>query len=299
NYKTSPLVGKPDAADITNEARVVTGSVPLKEGAATQTAKVLDATGKVIGTSTVNPDGTFSVSIPQSPEGTYTIAIDSPNYENDEVNTFEVIDISKVPTPSINPVDDNDTVIKVNGAAGATVTIKDNNNVEIGKVQIPNDGSAASLTLNQPLKAGTILTATASKGGKTSEVSDQITVTDATAPDAPVINPITSKATQVTGTAEPNSTVTVAFPGGGKVSTTADRQGKYAEERRSGVTRQGGEVFRAIAQDKSNNKSTEASTIVVDATAPEAPTVKEETSEATTVSGTAEPGSTVTVTFPD
>src|SRR5699024_5777993 len=164
NYKTSPLVGKPDAADITNEARVVTGSVPLKEGAATQTAKVLDATGKVIGTSTVNPDGTFSVSIPQSPEGTYTIAIDSPNYENDEVNTFEVIDISKVPTPSINPVDDNDTVIKVNGAAGATVTIKDNNNDEIGKVQIPNDGSAASLTLNQPLKAGTILTATASKG---------------------------------------------------------------------------------------------------------------------------------------
>src|SRR5699024_11777709 len=108
------------------------------------------------------------------------ITIDSPNYENDEVNTFEVIDISKVPTPSINPVDDNDTVIKVNGAAGATVTIKDNNNVEIGKVQIPNDGSAASLTLNQPLKAGTILTATASKGGKTSEVSDQITVTDAT-----------------------------------------------------------------------------------------------------------------------
>ena len=97
---------------------------------------MLDANGKVIGTSTVNPDGTFSVSIPQSPEGTYTIAIDSPNYENDEVNTFEVIDISKVPTPSINPVDDNDTVIKVNGAAGATVTIKDNNNVEIGKVQI-------------------------------------------------------------------------------------------------------------------------------------------------------------------
>src|SRR5699024_11620170 len=33
-------------------------------------------------------------------------------------------------------------------------------------------------------------------------------------------------------------------------------------------------------------------------TAPNAPTVKEVTSEATTVSGTAKPGSTVTVTFP-
>src|SRR5699024_4500545 len=152
------------AADITNEARVVTGSVPLKEGAATQTAKVLDATGKVIGTSTVNPDGTFSVSIPQSPEGTYTIASDSPNYENDEVHTIEVIDIAKVPTPHINPVDDNDTVINVDGAAGVSVTIKDNHNVEMGKVQLPNDGSAACLTLNQPVKAGTILTPRGRRG---------------------------------------------------------------------------------------------------------------------------------------
>ncbi|MGE7364658.1 Ig-like domain-containing protein, partial [Staphylococcus cohnii] len=298
NYKTSPLVGKPDAADITNEARVVTGSVPLKEGAATQTAKVLDANGKVIGTSTVNPDGTFSVSIPQSPEGTYTIAIDSPNYENDEVNTFEVIDISKVPTPSINPVDDNDTVIKVNGAAGATVTIKDNNNVEIGKVQIPNDGSAASLTLNQPLKAGTILTATASKGGKTSEVSDQITVTDATAPDAPVINPITSKATQVTGTAEPNSTVTVAFSGGGKVSVSADSQGKYTVDIPSGVTLQGGEVFKAIATDKAGNESSVATRIVTDVTAPNAPILNDVNSNSKQLTGQAEANSTVSVTFP-
>ncbi|WP_210140914.1 Ig-like domain-containing protein, partial [Staphylococcus sp. GDX8P113P-2] len=298
NYKTSPLVGKPDAADITNEDRVVTGSVPLKEGAATQTAKVLDATGKVIGTSIVNPDGTFSVSIPQSPEGTYTIAIDSPNYENDEVNTFEVIDISKVPTPSINPVDDNDTVIKVNGSAGAIVTVKDNNNVEIGKVQIPNDGSAASLTLNQPLKAGTILTATASKGGKTSEVSDQITVTDATAPDAPVINPITSKATQVTGTAEPNSTVTVAFSGGGKVSVTTDSQGRYTVDIPSGVTLQGGEVFKAIATDKAGNESSVATRIVTDVTAPDAPTLNDVNSNSKQLNGQAEANSTVSVTFP-
>lgn len=176
NYKTSPLVGKPEAADITNEDTVVNGSVPLKEGAASQTAKVIDANGKVIGTSSVNPDGIFSVSIPQSPEGTYTIAIDSPNYENDEINTFNIIDVSKVPAPSINPVDDNDTEIQVNGTAGATVTVRDNNNNEIGSVQIPSDGSAATIVLNQPLTAGTVLTATASKDGKTSEISDQITL---------------------------------------------------------------------------------------------------------------------------
>ena len=56
--------------------------------------------------------------------------------------------------------------------------------------------------------------------------------------------------------------------------------------------------IQAVAQDKSNNKSTAGSTIVVDATAPDAPTVNRK-SEDTTLSGTAEPGSTVTVTFPD
>ncbi|MGW7906068.1 Ig-like domain-containing protein, partial [Staphylococcus xylosus] len=298
NYKTSPLVGKPEAADITNKDTVVTGSVPLKEGAATQTAKVIDANGKVIGTSTVNSDGTFSVTIPQSPEGTYTIAIDSPNYENDEVNTFNIIDVSKVPAPSINPVDDNDTVIQVNGTAGATITVRDNNNNEIGSVQIPSDGSTATIVLNKPLTAGTVLTATASKDGKTSEISDQITVTDATAPEAPVINPITSNDTQVTGKAEPNSSVTVGFPGGGKISVTADDQGNFIVNIPDSVNLDGGEEFKAISTDKAGNESTIATTIVEDATAPEAPVIGDTTSNSNQVTGTAEANSTVKVTFP-
>ncbi|MEB6246579.1 Ig-like domain-containing protein, partial [Staphylococcus xylosus] len=298
NYKTSPLVGEPEAADITNIDTVVTGSVPLKEGAATQTAKVIDANGKVIGTSTVNSDGTFSVTIPQSPEGTYTIAIDSPNYENDEVNTFNIIDVSKVPTPSINPVDDNDTVIQVNGTAGATITVRDNNNNEIGSVQIPSDGSTAIIVLNKPLTAGTVLTATASKDGKTSEISDQITVTDATAPEAPVINPITSNDTQVTGKAEPNSSVTVGFPGGGKISVTADDQGNFIVNIPDSVNLDGGEEFKAISTDKAGNESTIATTIVEDATAPEAPVIGDTTNNSNQVTGTAEANSTVKVTFP-
>ncbi|WP_145579223.1 Ig-like domain-containing protein, partial [Staphylococcus xylosus] len=298
NYKTSPLVGKPEAADITNKDTVVTGSVPLKEGAATQTAKVIDGNGKVIGTSTVNSDGTFSVTIPQSTEGTYTIAIDSPNYENDEVNTFNIIDVSKVPAPSINPVDDNDTEIQVNGTAGATITVRDNNNNEIGSVQIPSDGSAATIVLNKPLTAGTVLIATASKDGKTSEISDQITVTDETAPEAPVINPITSNDTQVTGKAEPNSSVTVGFPGGGKISVTADDQGNFTVDIPNSVILEGGEVFKAISTDKAGNQSPVAETTVKDMNAPDAPVIGDTTSNSNQVTGTAEANSTVRVTFP-
>ncbi|MGW7872683.1 Ig-like domain-containing protein [Staphylococcus xylosus] len=298
NYKTSPLVGKPEAADITNKDTVVTGSVPLKEGAATQTAKVIDGNGKVIGTSTVNSDGTFSVTIPQSTEGTYIIAIDSPNYENDEVNTFNIIDVSKVPAPSINPVDDNDTEIQVNGTAGATITVRDNNNNEIGSVQIPSDGSAATIVLNKPLTAGTVLTVIASKDGKTSEISDQITVTDETAPEAPVINPITSNDTQVTGKAEPNSSVTVGFPGGGKISVTADDQGNFTVDIPNSVILEGGEVFKAISTDKAGNQSPVAETTVKDMNAPDAPVIGDTTSNSNQVTGTAEANSTVRVTFP-
>lgn len=298
NYKTSPLVGKPTAADVTTNDTVVTGSVPLKTGAAQQTAKVINSNGVTIGTATVNTDGTFSVSIPKSAEGTYTIAIDSPNYDNDEVNTFKIIDQTKVPAPSINPVDDNDTQIAVNGTAGATVTVKDSNNNVIGTVTIPANGSAATIKLNTPLKAGTVLTSTATLNGKTSGVSEQVTVTDATAPSAPVFNTITSKDKQVTGMAEPGSTVTVSFPGGGNASVTADSQGNFQVNIPDGVELDGGERFTAIATDKAGNKSTRGAITVTDVTAPDAPSVNTVTSKDKQVSGSAEPNSTVTITFP-
>src|SRR5699024_4353163 len=60
----------------------------------------------------------------------------------------------------------------------------------------------------------------------------------------------------------------------------------------------GGEDIKVVATDKDGNTSSEATTTVKDTTAPDAPTVNEVTSEDTTIGGTAEPGSTVTVTFP-
>ena len=163
NYKTSPLVGQPKASDITTEDTVVSGSVPLKDGAATQTAKVINSDGETVGTGTVNSDGSFSVNIPKSPEGTYTIAIDSPDYENDETNTFKIVDTSKVPAPTINPVSDKDNEVIVNGTGGSTVTVRDKDGNTVGTVDIPDGQSSGTIHLDNPLKAGTELTSTASK----------------------------------------------------------------------------------------------------------------------------------------
>ncbi|WP_239441507.1 Ig-like domain-containing protein, partial [Staphylococcus sp. GDY8P69P] len=125
------------------------------------------------------------------------------------------------------------------------------------------------------------------------------TVVDTTAPSAPTVKEVTSEATTVSGTAEPGSTVTVTFPDGTTATGTTDDQGNYTVEIPSDIDLEGGEPIKVVATDKDNNTSTEATTTVVDTTAPSAPTVNGVTSEATTVSGTAEPGSTVTVTFPD
>ncbi|MEX5682994.1 Ig-like domain-containing protein, partial [Staphylococcus cohnii] len=118
------------------------------------------------------------------------------------------------------------------------------------------------------------------------------------APSAPTVKEVTSEATTVSGTAEPGSTVTVTFPDGTTSTGTADSEGNYTVEIPSNVDLEGGEDIKVTSKDKVGNTSEETMTTVVDTTAPDAPTVKEVTSEATTVSGTAEPGSTVTVTFP-
>ncbi|RTX76109.1 YSIRK signal domain/LPXTG anchor domain surface protein, partial [Staphylococcus equorum subsp. equorum] len=136
------------------------------------------------------------------------------------------------------------------------------------------------------------------KDGNVSE-EGSTTVTDITAPETPTVEEVTSEDTQVSGTAEPNSEVTVTFPDGTTATGTTDEEGNYTIDIPENVELEGGEEVTATSKDNAGNISEEATTTVTDVTAPEAPTVEELTSEDTQVSGTGEPGSTITVKFPD
>ncbi|MBI5974486.1 Ig-like domain-containing protein, partial [Staphylococcus canis] len=122
-------------------------------------------------------------------------------------------------------------------------------------------------------------------------------VVDTKAPVKPFVEPITSDSSVVTGQAEPGSTVKVIFPGNTIREVQADTTGKYTVNVPLDLT--GGETITVQAIDASNNASEITTVTVTDVTAPEAPTVNEVTSDATSVTGTGEPGSTVTITFPD
>ena len=299
NYKTSPLVGQPKASDITTEDTVVSGSVPLKDGAATQTAKVINSDGETVGTGTVNSDGSFSVNIPKSPEGTYTIAIDSPDYENDETNTFKIVDTSKVPAPTINPVSDKDNEVIVNGTGGSTVTVRDKDGNTVGTVDIPDGQSSGTIHLDNPLKAGTELTSTASKNGKESDPSDTVTVDDKTAPNQPTIDEVTTNNTSISGKAEAGSTVHVKLPNGDTVSAKANDEGAYSVDLPQDLELNGGDNITVTSEDDAGNISESNSTKVINKRAPEAPTIKPVSSEDHSLTGTAKANTTVTVEFPD
>ncbi|RIM14102.1 YSIRK signal domain/LPXTG anchor domain surface protein, partial [Staphylococcus cohnii] len=124
-------------------------------------------------------------------------------------------------------------------------------------------------------------------------------VTDVTTPDAPTVNEVTSEGTQVTGTGEVGSTITVKFPDGSVVTGTADDQGNYAIDIPTNVDLVGKEELVVTSTDISGNVSPETRLTVKDTTAPDAPTVSQITSESTQVTGTGEAGSTITVKFPD
>ncbi|MEJ7358470.1 Ig-like domain-containing protein, partial [Staphylococcus epidermidis] len=77
------------------------------------------------------------------------------------------------------------------------------------------------------LKGGETLPVTSTdKAGHTSDKATT-TVTDTTAPDVPTINSVTSEDKTITGTAEPNSTVTVTFPDGTTATGITDENGNY------------------------------------------------------------------------
>src|SRR5690606_28864782 len=147
--------------------------------------------------------------------------------------------------------------------------------------------------------------------GNTSDESNEVTVVvDTTAPDAPVIEgPADGTVTNnpspmLTGTGEPGAVVTVVDGDGNVVLVVdVDEDGNW-----SGIPdeplAEGDHTFVATQTDAAGNESPVSNevTITVDVTAPDAPVITgpadgSSTSDNTpTVSGTGEPGATITVT---
>ena len=117
---------------------------------------------------------------------------------------------------------------------------------------------------------------------------------DTTPPDAPTNLQVSPDGKTVTGTAEPGSTITLKDADGNTIGTgKAGSDGKFTIDLGTPLTN--GEQITATATDPSGNTSPGGQVTAPDLTAPDAPANLEVSPDGKTVTGTAEPGSTVTL----
>ncbi|WP_226654781.1 Ig-like domain-containing protein [Guptibacillus hwajinpoensis] len=118
----------------------------------------------------------------------------------------------------------------------------------------------------------------------------KITVKDETAPASPVVDDVSDQSTEVTGTAEPGSSVYVKAGTKELGHSKANESGAYTV---SIAKQKAGTTLHVRAVDAAGNESDPVSVSVLDRTAPTQPEVTLSTQ--TNVSGNAEPGSIITV----
>ncbi|WP_354424119.1 Ig-like domain-containing protein [Variovorax atrisoli] len=269
-----PTVNSTNATSITGTAQPGT------------TIRVIDNTGKEIGSATVAPDGSYVV-VPSTrpPHGSElrVVAVDQGGKVSPEART--TVDSVAPATPTIHPT----TGIAITGTAepGSAVTATDARGNVIGSTTAGQDG-AYRITPGAPLADGTVIKVVAvdSAGNASTPAT---TAVDLTAPARPTIDP--SNGSTIAGTAEAGSVVTIK-DGTGKLigSTTADAGGKFnftpAKPPADGTS------ISVVATDPAGNASQPATT-VIDRTPPAVPKVNP--TDGNPITGTAEPGSIVTV----
>jgi hypothetical protein len=259
-----------------------TPPTPLAEGEHTAVATATDAAGNVS---------------PESNEVTFTVDTVAPPAP--VITSPSTGDLLSDATPEIAGTAEANAVVTViiDGTEAGTTTADD-----IG---------AWTFTPPTPLADGehTVVATATDAAGNVSPESNEVTFTiDATAPAAPVIESpddgdVVDTATPlITGTAVANSTVTVIIDGTEAGTTTADDTGAWTFTP-PGPLAEGEHTVVATATDAAGNVSPESNevTFTIDTIAPPAPVITAPADGSTVaddtpaITGTAEPGSTVTV----
>ena len=326
---SAPTAGKtPADADTTApNAPVITGItgnstdgyVITGTAEAGSKVEIKDSTGAVIGSATADGSGNYSVTLPGSVGPNADITATA----TDAAGNVSVPTAGKTPAdadttapnaPTITNVSGNSTdgyVVTGKAEAGSTVKIKNASDTVIGSAVADSSGNY-SVTLPGSVGPNADITATATDAagnvsaptaGKTPE--DPKEPTDSTAPDAPTITGVTGDSTKgyvVTGKAEAGSTVKIKNAAGTVIgSAVADSSGNYSVSLPGSVGPNAN--ITATATDAAGNVSAPTAGKTPadpkDTTAPDSPQVTDVTKNPDggyDVGGTAEPGSTVTIT---
>ncbi|MFK4972988.1 Ig-like domain-containing protein [Lactococcus garvieae] len=320
---SAPTSGKtPADADTTApDAPVITGITGNSTDGYTVTGtaepgskvEIKDSTGAVIGSATADGSGNYSVDLPGSvgPNANITVtATDAAGNVSTPTTGKTPADPKALAAPTITNVTGNSTkgyVVTGKTEAGYTVEIKDGSGKVIGSAKADGSGNYSVTLPKGSIGANAALTATAiDAAGNVSTPTTGKTPADPKALAAPTITNVTGNSTKgyvVTGKTEAGSTVEIKDESGKVIgSAKADSSGNYS------VTLPKGSIganaaLTATAIDAAGNVSAPTTGKTPadpkDTTVPDSPKVTDVTKNPDggyDVGGTAEPGSTVTIT---
>ena len=205
--------------------------------------------------------------------------------------TFKQIETSA--TPEINQPTEGETTITGTATPNATVTVT---TPEGDKTTTADNNGNWTVTVTTPLEKDEVITAKATEEGKNPSKEATTTVRAKDTTPAPKINQPTEGETTITGTATPNATVTVTTPEGEK-TTTADNNGNWTVTVTTPLVK--GQVITAKATENGKKPSDEVTTTVKEKEKSKKPTITQPKAGDTTITGTATPNATVTVTTPE
>ncbi|MDR0284568.1 MAG: Ig-like domain-containing protein, partial [Propionibacteriaceae bacterium] len=245
------------------------------------TITVTDEQGTLLGETTVGPDGTWSV---PTPAGTPTgpITVTSTNPQGGSSTTTSQLDTTPPAVPHVNQANSD----QISGTAdpGTTITITDQTGNILGETTAAADGTW-SVKTPAGTPSGTVTVTVTDQTGTTASVTAEL---DTTLPAAPHVTQANSD--KISGTAEPGTTITITDQAGLVLGqTTVNADGTWSVKTPAGTP--SGTVTVTVTNTAGNRASTVAE---LDTTPPAVPRVTVATSD--TISGTADPGTTITVT---
>ncbi|MBX9005554.1 Ig-like domain-containing protein [Enterococcus faecalis] len=274
---------------------------------ANATVEIRNAGGAVIGTGTADGTGAFTVTIPAGEAGaneTLTAVAKNASGTESTPTTFQTPADPNTPvaTPIVETVTGSTTKgyeVKGTAEVGTTIEVRDAAGTVLGTATTGTDGKytvtldSGTATANQTLS---VVAKNAS--GTESQPATATTPADVTAPTVDNITGNYGSGYEITGTADPNTTIEVRDPSGAVIGTgTSDTNGDFTVTLPTGTTNPG-DTLTVIGKDNAGNESQPTEVLVpADATVT-APTVTGVTGNSVAgyqVTGTADPNATIEI----
>ncbi|QXI18036.1 BapA/Bap/LapF family large adhesin [Pseudomonas hamedanensis] len=271
------------------------GTALTGRGEAGATVTVLGTGGAILGSAVVAANGTFSVTLSPAQTSGQTLSLSQADAAGNESNSVSLIapDLIAPNPPAALAVSNDGSVLSGTGEAGTTINVYNAAGTLVGTGTVSIDGTFA-ITLTTPQANGQALTVSLTDAAGNTSAATPFTSVDSTPPTAVSQLSIGGDGATVTGRGEPGAQVRVIDSDGNVLGTAVvSPTGTFTLALTPALSN--AEVITVVQADAAGNDSPAVSLTTPDFTPPDPLANVEINSAGALVTGTGEPGATVTV----